>query len=80
MRTIILAAVATALMAVSASAQTGAKPAATTTTTSVQSKSTVKKTTAPRTEQSKACSAKADSQNIHGKDRKKFMSSCKKGG
>jgi hypothetical protein len=31
----------------------------------------------PRTAESIACSNEANSKNIHGKDRKKFMSSCK---
>ena len=74
MRTIILAAVAATLMATSAFAQ----PAAKTSTTS-STPATAKKTVAPRTEASKACSAKADAQNVHAKDRKKFMSTCKKG-
>ena len=46
-----------------------AKPAAT---------STVKKAQAPRTPKSLECSKQADSKGLHGKPRKKFMSSCKK--
>ncbi len=34
----------------------------------------------PRTAASLACSKDADSQNIHGKARKKFMRDCKKNG
>ncbi|MGZ5826659.1 MAG: PsiF family protein [Croceibacterium sp.] len=37
-----------------------------------------KKTQAPRTEKSLACSKQADEKGLHGKPRKKFMSSCKK--
>ena len=33
-----------------------------------------------RTEASLACSKSADSKNLHGKPRKKFMSDCKKAG
>ncbi len=32
----------------------------------------------PRSPESLACSKEADDKNIHGKDRKKFMSQCKK--
>ena len=32
----------------------------------------------PRTEKSLACSKQADAKNVHGKDRKSFMSQCKK--
>jgi hypothetical protein len=39
----------------------------------------MKKGAKPRTAQSIACSAKADAQNLHGKPRKGFMSSCKAG-
>ena len=37
-----------------------------------------KKAEKPRTPESLACSKEADEKNIHGKDRKKFMSQCKK--
>ena len=37
-----------------------------------------KKTQAPRTEKSLACSKEADGKGLHGKPRKKFMSTCKK--
>jgi hypothetical protein len=37
-----------------------------------------KKVQAPRTEKSLACSKQADEKGLHGKPRKKFMSSCKK--
>ena len=32
----------------------------------------------PRTEKSLACSKEADGKGLHGKPRKKFMSTCKK--
>jgi hypothetical protein len=37
-----------------------------------------KKAEKPRTPESLACSKEADEKNMHGKDRKKFMSQCKK--
>ena len=37
-----------------------------------------KKSQAPRTEKSLACSKEADGKGLHGKPRKKFMSTCKK--
>ena len=37
-----------------------------------------KKAEKPRSPESLACSKEADDKNIHGKDRKKFMSQCKK--
>jgi hypothetical protein len=37
-----------------------------------------KKVQAPRTEKSLACSKEADGKGLHGKPRKKFMSTCKK--
>ena len=37
-----------------------------------------KKVQAPRTEKSLECSKQADAKSLHGKPRKKFMSSCKK--
>lgn len=33
----------------------------------------------PRTAKSMECSKEADAKNLHGKPRKKFMSTCKKG-
>jgi hypothetical protein len=33
----------------------------------------------PRTARSLECSKEADAKNVHGKERKKFMSTCKKG-
>ena len=37
-----------------------------------------KKVQAPRTEKSLECSKQADTKGLHGKPRKKFMSTCKK--
>ncbi len=37
------------------------------------------KTKAPRTEKSIECSKQADAKGLHGKERKKFRSECKKG-
>jgi hypothetical protein len=37
-----------------------------------------KKSEAPRSEASLQCSKDADAKNVHGKERKKFMSECKK--
>jgi hypothetical protein len=39
---------------------------------------TAKKAEKPRTPESLACSKEADDKGLHGKDRKKFMSQCKK--
>jgi hypothetical protein len=38
-----------------------------------------KKAAKPRTAASLECSKEADTKGIHGKERKKFMSECKKG-
>ena len=40
--------------------------------------STAKKAQAPRTAKSLECSKQADAKSLHGKPRKKFMSTCKK--
>jgi hypothetical protein len=37
-----------------------------------------KKAEKPRTAESLECSKEADTKSLHGKDRKKFMSECKK--
>jgi hypothetical protein len=39
----------------------------------------VKPAAKPRTARSLECSKEADAKNIHGKERKTFMSTCKKG-
>ena len=67
------AAVATLLLAGTAYAQTPA-PAAKTETTAPAAKKAQK----PRTAESLQCSKDADAKGLHGKERKKFMSDCKK--
>jgi hypothetical protein len=65
-------ALATLLLAGTAFAQTPAPaPAA-------KSAPAEKKAEAPRTAASLECSKEADTKNVHGKERKKFMSECKK--
>jgi invasion protein IalB len=71
-RRIAAAALASLFFAGSALAQTTAPAAAPAATTPA------KKAEKPRTPESLACSKEADDKNIHGKDRKKFMSQCKK--
>jgi hypothetical protein len=64
-------AVASLFFAGSALAQ-GTAPAA------APAATTAKKAEKPRTPESLACSKEADDKGLHGKDRKKFMSQCKK--
>jgi hypothetical protein len=47
-------------------------------TTAPAATAPAKKAEKPRSPESIACSKEADDKNIHGKDRKKFMSQCKK--
>jgi hypothetical protein len=83
MRSMIFAAVAT--LALAAAAAHAAPPTVTASTTATKagvtttSKTTVKGAK-PRTAVSLACSGQADAKGVHGKDRTKFMSSCKKAG
>ena len=65
-------AVVSLFFAGSALAQTAAPAAAPAAT------APAKKAEKPRSPESMACSKEADDKNIHGKDRKKFMSQCKK--
>jgi len=67
-----LVAVVSLLFAGSALAQTAAPAAAPAAT------APAKKAEKPRSAESLACSKEADEKNLHGKDRKKFMSQCKK--
>jgi hypothetical protein len=67
-----IVAVASLFFAGSALAQTAAPAAAPAAT------APAKKAEKPRSPESMACSKEADDKNIHGKDRKKFMSQCKK--
>ncbi len=68
---------ASLILAGSAFAQT---PATTTTPTSPTTKAAPaeKKTEKPRTAESLECSKQADAKGLHGKERKKFRSECKK--
>ena len=71
-----VAAVASLLLAGSAFAQTPAPaPAAKADTKMAPAE---KKAAAPRTAASLECSKEADAKTLHGKERKKFMSECKK--
>ena len=66
-------AVASLFLAGPAFAQTTAPAAA-------PSAKTEKKMEKPRTAASLECSKEADAKSMHGKERKKFMSECKKAG
>src|SRR6202040_3430034 len=68
-------AVASLLLISSAFAQTTAPAAAPATKTAPAEKKAEKP---PRTAASLECSKEADSKSLHGKERKKFMSECKK--
>ena len=61
------------LFASPALAQTTAAPAAKT-----DSAAPAAKTAKPRTAESLECSKEADAKGLHGKERKKFLSECKK--
>jgi hypothetical protein len=67
-------AIASLLLVGSAFAQTPA-PAAKADTNMAPAE---KKTAAPRSAASLECSKEADAKTLHGKERKKFMSDCKK--
>jgi hypothetical protein len=73
-----------ALFSVSAMAQTTAPaataPAATATAPAATTTAKPKAAMKPQTEVSKACSAQADAKGLHGKERSKFRSQCKKNG
>ncbi|MBI3700942.1 MAG: phosphate starvation-inducible protein PsiF [Afipia sp.] len=70
----IAAAVASFVLIGSAVAQTTATPSTTTT----KSQPAEKKAEKPRTAESIECSKEADAKGLHGKERKKFRSECKK--
>ena len=57
---------------------TGVAQAQTAATDKPAAASTTKKAQAPRTAKSLECSKEADGKSLHGKERKKFMSKCKK--
>jgi hypothetical protein len=65
--------VASLLLMSSAFAQTAATPAPATKAAPAE-----KKADKPRTAASLECSKEADGKSLHGKERKKFMSECKK--
>ena len=67
---------ASLLLAGSAFAQTAATP--TPTAPATKSAPAEKKAAAPRTAASLECSKQADAKGLHGKERKKFRSECKK--
>ena len=70
-------AIASLLLAGSAFAQTPAAPAPAAKSDTKMAPAE-KKAQAPRTAASLECSKEADAKTLHGKDRKKFMSECKK--
>jgi len=71
-------AVASLLLMGAASAQTTA-PAKTEATKTEAKAPAEKKAEKPRTSASLECSKEADSKGLHGKERRKFRSECKKG-
>ena len=70
-------AVVSVLLMGAASAQTAA-PAKTDATRTEAKAPTEKKAEKPRTAASLECSKEADAKGLHGKERKKFRSECKK--
>jgi hypothetical protein len=76
------AALASLLLTGSAFAQTAApaKDATKTETKAPAPAPAEKKAEKPRTAASLECSKEADAKGLHGKERKKFRSECKKGG
>jgi len=67
--------------ALAATATTTTAPAATTTTTAAPTTKKPKTAMTPeKTAISKQCSTLADQKGLHGKDREKFRSACKKNG
>ena len=61
-------------------AATPAAPAATTTKPMTSTMGKAKPATPVQSEVSKACSTQADAKGLHGKERSKFRSACKKNG
>jgi psiF repeat len=66
------------MLAGSAYAQAPATPAAPAAPAATTAAPAMKKAEKPRTEASMECSKQADAKGLHGKDRKKFRSECKK--
>ena len=76
-----IAAFASLMLVGAASAQTPAPtPAPTTQTTPAEKMAPAAKTAKPRTEVSLECSKQADAKKLHGEERRKFRSTCKKAG
>ena len=76
-----IAAVASLLLIGAASAQTPAPtPAPATQTTPAEKMAPGAKAAKPRTEVSLECSKQADAKRLHGEERRKFRSACKKTG
>jgi hypothetical protein len=71
-------AVASLLLMSPAFAQTTAPAPAAKTAPAAKATSVEKKAAKPRTAASLQCSKDADAKGVHGKERKKFMSECKK--
>jgi len=81
----IVALVSTNVMAQTAAPAATTVPAATTTTTAPAAMTkpatgTMGKMKPMQSDVSKACSAQADAKGLHGKERSKFRSTCKKNG
>ena len=75
-----IAAVASLMLVGAASAQAPAPTPAPTTQTTPAEKMAPAKTAKPRTEVSLECSKQADAKKLHGEERRKFRSTCKKAG
>jgi hypothetical protein len=71
-------AVASLLLMSPAFAQTAAPAPAAKATPAAKAMPVEKKAAKPRTAASLQCSKDADAKGVHGKERKKFMSECKK--
>ncbi|WP_448952857.1 PsiF family protein [Labrys neptuniae] len=77
--TLLTSAVIAGFLATSALAQTAPAPAAPTAPAATTAPAKAK-TKAPQSPTSQACSAQADAKGLHGKERQKFRSACKKNG
>lgn len=76
-----IAAVASMLLVGAAAAQSPAPtPAPATQSTPAEKMAPAAKTAKPRTEVSLECSKQADAKKLHGEERRKFRSACKKAG
>jgi phosphate-selective porin len=76
-----IAAVASLMLIGAASAQSPAPaPAPATQSTPAEKMAPAAKTAKPRTEVSLECSKQADAKKLHGEERRKFRSACKKTG